>query len=56
VDSGQPEFKNPGFTVHNFEFFEKIKKIRKYVKKIDEILRSLVNKTFQTSNVCMVKI
>ncbi len=37
-----------------FEKFEKIYK--KYVKKLDEILRSLVEKFFQISNVCSVKI
>jgi hypothetical protein len=32
------------------------KNTEKYVKKLDKILKSLVKKTFQTSNIFMVKI
>jgi hypothetical protein len=35
--------KSAGYTVHNFTFFEKIKK---YVKKLHEILRLVVKKFF----------
>jgi hypothetical protein len=39
-----------------FNFFEKIKKSEKYVKKLDEILRSSVQKFLQICDVLLVKI
>jgi hypothetical protein len=39
-----------------FDFFKKVKNLKKYIKKLDEILRSLVNKFLQISDVLLVKI
>jgi hypothetical protein len=49
------EFKMCQITVNKLKK-SKIKKIKKYVKKLDEILRLLVKKFFQISIVWLVKI
>jgi hypothetical protein len=55
VNSGCSEFKIRQLLFTILEFL-KIKNSEKYVKKLGEILRSLVKKNFQIDNVCVVKI
>jgi hypothetical protein len=57
TDSVRSEFKNRRITVHQFKKkFKTLKNQGKYVNKLDEILRLLVNKIFQISIVWLVKI
>jgi hypothetical protein len=52
TDLGRSEFKKCRNTVYKF----KKSKIKKYVKKLDEILRLLVKKFFQIGIIWLVKI
>jgi hypothetical protein len=52
--SVRTEFKNHRFLEFKFDFFEKIKNMEKnYVKKLDQILRTLGEKFFQISTVLL---
>jgi hypothetical protein len=51
-----PDFKNRRFFELKFGNFEKNKKLEKLCKKLDEILRTLVEKNFQISTVSLDKI
>jgi hypothetical protein len=52
--SVRTEFKNRRFLEFKFDFFEKIKKYGKnYVKKLDQILRTLEEKFFQISTILL---
>jgi predicted nucleic acid-binding protein len=51
------ELRNHQILEFKFKIFEKIKKIYKnYVKKLDQIIRTLVKKKFQISTVLLDKI